>query len=1141
MSKSNRIKLHWLLAIVMLVGTIAIPFSKGVYAAAPASNGIHEIPAEGTFGFSSDGMFNYPSGIAVDADGYVYVSDSGNHRIQKFGSDDNFVEAWGRIGDGNGEFTNPEGIAVDTNGKIYVVDSGNCRIQVFDAAHAYLDQWGNCGEGNGQFSLPKAVAIDDLGFVYVVDSNNNRIQKFSSEGEFLTKWGTYGSGNGQFNYPTGIAVDNSSGIVYVTDFSNNRVMKFSMEGAYIGSWGTFGDGNTEFKYPMDIDIDGDGIVYVMDANNRQVKKFDLNGNYIGKWGSYGSENGQFLSAWGIAVGSSDNVYVSDIGANRIQKFDKTGIYKSQWGSYGFAYLSAEFLATDSSGNIYVTDGFANKVWKFDSSGHLLLEWGGNGGGDGEFGGPRGIAVSASDIVYVVDSSNARIQMFDSEGGYIDEWGSEGQEAGQFDHPGAISIDPDGFVYVADMDNYRIQKFDSSGEYIAQWPINNFNEWDDFFRFNLDTDASGNVYVLHPSSNLIQKFNSSGNLLLQWGSYGSGDGQFSYPEGISVDDDGNVYVADSENNRIQQFDSNGNYVTQWGNGGSDDVELTYPVAITAGANGIFHVLEQKGNNIAEVRLFSPNNNANAASITLSEGTLSPLFAAAHTGPYTVMVPVGLGELTISPLPVDPLATMNVTVPSGTVTSFPSGNGTSFTVPLDEVKTPISVTITAVDGTTAKTYTIEAIRMSDTALLSDLGVDRGSLSPAFSSSELSYTVDVDNKVNRLNLSLIKAAPTQVITVSGAEYKSVADSVYTYTASLKVGENPIEITVTAEDETSNIYTLNVTRERAATGGGGGSIDVPAPTPSTGGIVTIPAGQPGEVSLGDEVVITIPANATDQELILTIEKWADTLGLLSKQQILSSSIFEIAKNFTENFKVPVTITFAFDPGKLGDGQRAGVFFYDETNRKWVEVPDAKVSGNRITVMVDHFTKFAVLATADEALIPEVTLNDIAGHWAKTNIELAVSKGIVKGYEDGTFKPNATVTRAEFTVMLMNALKQKEEGAALTFADAANIGNWAKQAIMQAVSLGVIKGYQDGSFRPNAEITRSEMASMIVNALGIATNATTVTGFADDKDIPLWAKGAAEALRERGLLQGKGNNVFAPNDAATRAEAVTILIQLLS
>jgi hypothetical protein len=128
---------------------------------------------------------------------------------------------------------------------------------------------------------------------------------------------------------------------------------------------------------------------------------------------------------------------------------------------------------------------------------------------------------------------------------------------------------------------------------------------------------------------------------------------------------------------------------------------------------------------------------------------------------------------------------------------------------------------------------------------------------------------------------------------------------------------------------------------------------------------------------------------------------------------------------------------------------------------------------------------------------------------------------------------------MLINALKPKEAGVALTFTDTAKIGDWAKKAVAQAVQTGIIKGYE-GSFQPDMAVTRAEMAMMAANALALPNEPDTATGFADDTDIPLWAKGAVAELRKFGLVEGEDTNKFVPHAGTTRAEAVTVLLKML-
>lgn len=374
--------------------------------------------------------------------------------------------------------------------------------------------------------------------------------------------------------------------------------------------------------------------------------------------------------------------------------------------------------------------------------------------------------------------------------------------------------------------------------------------------------------------------------------------------------------------------------------------------------------------------------------------------------------------------------------------------------------------------------------------------------------------------------------------ATYELYKDDGVTVATTVSSGYRVI---VTAQDGESQVtYILTVNAGPSSGGGGGGIPTTPSDDKATSkdGTLTVPKGKAGEVSLGDEVTVAIPANATSKDLQITVKKLLDTQDLIG-QEILASPIYEILKNFTENFDNPVTITFVFDSSKLKSNQKVSVFYYDEVKKIWVKVPGGKINGNEITVDVSHFTKFAVLAEDVPASVTD--FSDIAGHWAMANIKQAVSAGIVNGYEDGTFRPNATITRAEFAVMLMNALQPQEEGNALTFTDTAKIGTWAQKAIAQAVHAGYLKGYKDGTFRPDAEITRAEMAVILANVSAQAIEAAAKTGFADDKDIPAWAKGSVAYAKQQGLMRGDGDNRFAPQAHATRAEAVTVLLNLLA
>ena len=457
----------------------------------------------------------------------------------------------------------------------------------------------------------------------------------------------------------------------------------------------------------------------------------------------------------------------------------------------------------------------------------------------------------------------------------------------------------------------------------------------------------------------------------------------------------------------------------------------------------------------------------------------------------------------------------------------------------------------DSTASNHYSVNTMP-APSSELSGLELSSGTLSPIFSSDTKVYTSNVPYSVSGLTVTVSVKNSSATMKVNGV---SVISGQPSANIPLSLGVNTITVVVTAEDQSTSTYTTTVTRENNTSNGGGGGSTITTPPSinntvnSTNGELTLPTGKSGVVSLGDEIVISIPAGASLRELILSITKVWNTGNLLINKEILASSVFGIQTNISENFSKSVTLNLLFNPTTVKSNQTVAVYYYNEVKKEWEHIEGGKILGNRVTVDVDHLAKIAVLVV-DKATGKPVTgqttdmisiVTDISGHWAEASITQVVNSGIVKGYIDGTFRPNTKVTRAEFSVMLMNALNSQGEVSELTFTDQSKIGAWAQTAIAQAVQAGIIQGYQDGTFRPNAAMTRSEMAVMISNALKLSIESKPSTDFADDQDIPSWAKSAVVAMKKQGLIEGSDMNEFNPNAQTSRAEAVTVLLRTLA
>jgi DNA-binding beta-propeller fold protein YncE len=183
---------------------------------------------EGKLRFEITRELERPAGLALAGE-KLFVADAQRHQVVIFDLQGGFISKFGRRGGGPGEFNFPTHIAVDANGRLFVTDSMNCRIQIFDSAGQVQRVIGSAGDGPGCFSRPKGVAVDKLGHIYVVDAIFDNVQVFDDQGRLLLNWGEAGADPGQFWLPNGIAVSRENDI-YVADSYNRRIQVFR----YIG-------------------------------------------------------------------------------------------------------------------------------------------------------------------------------------------------------------------------------------------------------------------------------------------------------------------------------------------------------------------------------------------------------------------------------------------------------------------------------------------------------------------------------------------------------------------------------------------------------------------------------------------------------------------------------------------------------------------------------------------------------------------------------------------------------------------------------------------------------------------------------------------------------------------------------------------
>lgn len=177
------------------------------------------------------------------------------------------------------------------------------------------------------------------------------------------------------------------------------------------------------------------------------------------------------------------------------------------------------------------------------------------------------------------------------------------------------------------------------------------------------------------------------------------------------------------------------------------------------------------------------------------------------------------------------------------------------------------------------------------------------------------------------------------------------------------------------------------------------------------------------------------------------------------------------------------------------------------------------------------------------INFNDVKpGYWAKSFIEALAQKAIIKGSSDGSFRPDAPVTRAEYATMILKAFKKPKAGDGTAFADVPKT-HWALSAIQAASSAGFLSGYPGKIFKPNQNIPRAQVLLSLANGLKYAVSGSpqkALEGFKDAAAIPEFARNAIAAAAEKKLIVYPNATELNPNRTATRAEVAASIYQAL-
>jgi sugar lactone lactonase YvrE len=568
-------------------------------------------------GIGAAGRFNQPYGIAFDSAGNALVADKYNHVIRKIspgGVVSTFAGAAGIQGalDGQGSsarFSFPAGLAVDANGNVFVADSGNNLVRKITATgmvttyaggpnpyHASVDGPGS----DARFIGPFGIAADAAGNVFVTEGRN--VRRIMPD-----RWvATIAGAGAQLVSPRGIAVDRD-GNVFVGDAGNYTIRKITpsfLVSTVAGQADQYGSTDgvgsfARFTGPTALAVDGAGNLVVVDGNT--VRTVTPDGGVTTLAGSafdYGSKDGigqvvRFNSPCGIAVSPLGGVLVADTGNHTIRAIRFGNVVTTLAGaaSLGDADgpgLAARFrqpfaVAADDFGNVFVSD--ANRTIRRISPAGVVSTVAGMSGVAGSidakgsvarFLAPAGVVFDRSRNLFLGDGGTT-VRRMDPQGevttlaGFPGVYGSaDGTgDSARFRYPDWLAVGPGGDLYVADGGNSTIRRVSPLGVVTTYaGSAGNAGSTDgvgNLARFRspsgIAADAEGNLFVADMVNSTIRKIAPGGvvstysGLALNRTGPGGIDllAEYMFPRGVAIDQRGSVLVSDSGSNRIMRID------------------------------------------------------------------------------------------------------------------------------------------------------------------------------------------------------------------------------------------------------------------------------------------------------------------------------------------------------------------------------------------------------------------------------------------------------------------------------------------------------------------------------------------------------------------------------------------------------------
>jgi len=555
---------------------------------------------------------------------------------------------------------------------------------------------------------------------------------------------------------------------------------------------------------------------------------------------------------------------------------------------------------------------------------------------------------------------------------------------------------------------------------------------------------------------------------------------------------------------------------------------------------------------------PNTDASLSGLGLSGGAaLSPAFSTGRLD-YTSTVPYSQSSVRITPAASDAAAaTVTVQVNgAGTPETVTSGTQSSV-LALDVGDNTIEVVVTAQDGTTIKTYTVEVTREPNTdATLSGLGLSGGAaLSPNFSAGRLDYTSTVPYSQNSIRVTpAADATATVTVQVNGAGTpETVASGTESSVLALDVGDNTIEVVVTAQDGTTiKTYTVEVTREPntdASLSGlgltGGATL---SPAFSTGRLdytANVPYSQSSiRVTPAADATATVTVQVNGAGTPETVASGTQSSALALDVGDNTIVVVVTAQDGTTTQTYTVEVRRAADtsyvvPPRSANADLSGLSLSEGAALSPAFMPEINSYTSKVAYNIDHIRIVPTLA--NEKASVQVKVNGGEPETVKSG-----SSGSSLPLNVGTNQIDVIVTAEDGTIRSYHIVLTRQEDSAVESQDPecpfTDIeGHWAKTAICEAYGLGIVEGVSATRFAADMTVTRAELAVMLLRTLQRTNREQTdVSVFNDQESIPPWAKAAIDTGVAAGILSGYPDGTFRPQQTIDRSEMAAMIAKAM-